>query len=89
MGHLMLLALAAAALWLVSLVVHPMRPCPRCAQHAAARGGSGRNTGSSKRRFGACGRCGGTGTARRIGAKTVHKVILRASKARRERKERP
>ncbi len=77
MGYLALLAAVAAAGWLVSLWLHPFRPCPRCTRHATRRGGAGRNRGSSRRRFGTCRRCDGTGRVRRIGAKTIHGSISR------------
>ena len=87
---LALLALAATAVYVVSLYVHPFRPCSRCQ-------GSSRNKGSSRKRFGQCGRCAGTGRRQRIGSRTVHKLVLdllgeparqRRIKARNKRHER-
>jgi DnaJ-class molecular chaperone len=60
-----LLLIAAAAGYAVSLYVRPIRSCPRC------RGT--RLTGTGRRTRG-CGRCGGTGHIRRIGATAVHRL---------------
>ncbi len=75
MWHVLLLAAISGAGWVLSLWLHPFRPCPRCTPHADRRGGAGRNRGSSRKRFGACTRCGGTGRVRRIGAKAIHAAI--------------
>ena len=64
--NLILIGLAVAAGYLVSLYVWPLRPCPRC--H-----GTRVNRGSTGRQFGLCKRCGVTGRTRRIGATTVHR----------------
>ena len=63
---LILIGFAAAAGYLVSLYVWPLRPCPRC--HGARV-----NRGSTGRQFALCKRCGGAGRTRRIGATTVHR----------------
>jgi len=65
--NLILLGIAAAALYLLSLYAWPLRPCPRCR-------GTRVNRGSIGRRFGLCKRCGGTGHTRRNGATTVHRL---------------
>jgi DnaJ-class molecular chaperone len=45
---------------------HPYRPCRRC-------GGSGRNPGSTSRRFGNCRYCGGRGRKLRLGAGIIER----------------
>jgi DnaJ-class molecular chaperone len=47
--------------WLIDLRWHPMRRCPRC-------DGAKTSIGSSRERWGTCGRCGGEGEVRRFGA---------------------
>jgi hypothetical protein len=75
-AEIILIALLAAAAYAGSLYLWPFRPCLRC-------GGSGRNKGSTRRRFGECRRCKGTGRLRRIGAKTIHRgAVSLADKAR-------
>ncbi|MFC4906606.1 hypothetical protein [Actinomadura gamaensis] len=69
MINLLLLAMAALALWAVSVYVYPFRPCRRCS-------GTGRKPGSNRRRFGPCPRCGGTGRAQRLGSRTAHRTVL-------------
>jgi hypothetical protein len=51
----------AIAVWWLDVQRHPIRRCPSC-------GGSRKNTSNSSR-WGVCGRCGGKGAVRRIGAK--------------------
>ena len=72
--------LAAVAIWLVSLYFHPYGRCRRC-------GGSGRNAGSSARRFGTCKRCKGNGRRWRAGARTIHKVTRSAVKSWRQKRQ--
>lgn len=50
----------------VSLLLWPYTACGRC-------GGSGRNAGSSRRRFGVCKRCGGSGRKERFGVRLVRR----------------
>jgi hypothetical protein len=59
-----------AALWLLRAWLWPYAPCRRCK-------GTGKNAGSTGRRFGTHRRCKGTGRRVRLGARTVHRVILR------------
>jgi hypothetical protein len=73
MGPVILITLAAAAAYAVSLWLWPFRPCSKC-------NGTGRNSGSSRRRFGQCTRCRGSGRRRRLGAKTVHRGIANLTK---------
>lgn len=76
MAGLILIVLLGAGGYAGSLYLWPFRPCMRC-------GGSGRNKGSSLRRFGECRRCKGTGRRRRLGAKTIHRSgVSLADKAR-------
>jgi len=66
MAQTILIVLIIIAGYVVSLYRWPFRPCPRC-------NGTSRNKGSNRKRFGQCRRCGGKGSMRRIGAKTVHR----------------
>ena len=71
-----LLVLIGIGLYAGSLYLFPFRPCMRC-------GGSGRNKGSTRKRFGECRRCKGAGRKRRLGAKTIHRgAVSLADKAR-------
>lgn len=74
-----LLVLIGAAAYAGSLYLWPFRPCMRC-------GGSGRNRGSSRKRFGECKRCQGTGRKRRLGAKTIHRGAVSLADKARQRK---
>ena len=85
MTAIILTALLALILWAGSLYLHPWRPCPRCTPHAGQRGGSGRNKGSRRHRFGACARCQGTGKVHRHGARVLHKTITTATRRSRAR----
>ena len=60
-------ALIAVPLWLGSLWLHPFRRCWGCR-------GTGRNVGSTGRRWGDHKRCGGTGKRLRIGARMVRRA---------------
>ncbi len=64
-----LTAMALALAWLISRLLWPCKPCPRC--H-----GSGRNPGSNTRRHGNCKRCKGARRIRRADAGYVHRVKL-------------
>lgn len=77
-GPLLLIALIAAAAWLVSRYLWPFGPCPKCK-------GSGVNKGSNKKRFGECPRCRGRRRVQRFGSKTVHRIAwtIRGEAARR------
>lgn len=81
MASVILAALVAIGAYAGSLYLWPWRPCMRC-------GGTGRNHGSSRRRFGTCRRCGGTGRLRRIGAKTIHRGAVSLGDRTRNRKGR-
>ena len=82
-AELILIILLAIAAYAGSLYVWPFRPCMRC-------GGTGRNKGSSRRRFGECKRCKGVGRRRRLGAKTIHRgAVSLADKARARKGRKP
>jgi hypothetical protein len=66
-----LLILAAAAAYAVSLYLWPSRKCPRCRGTRITKSGTGR-------RIGMCKRCSGTGRTRRIGATAVHRFYWSA-----------
>lgn len=61
-----LIGVVSLACWLVSLRLHPYARCWKCK-------GTGRNPGSTSKRYGPCGRCGMTGRRLRVGAALVHK----------------
>ena len=65
-AEMILIALLVILGYVGSLYLWPFRPCGRC-------GGTGRNRGSNKKRYGECRSCQRTGRKRRIGAKTVHR----------------
>lgn len=76
MGVVILLGLAAGAGWAGLLYLWPFGPCLHCS-------GTGRNAGSSGKRYGECRRCKGSGRRRRLGAKTIHRgAVSLADKAR-------
>jgi DnaJ-class molecular chaperone len=62
MGILLLIAIVVAVSYYVSLRIWPMSNCSRCQ-------GSGRNAGSTAKRYGRCKKCGGTGRRLRPGAR--------------------
>ncbi|WP_433328211.1 hypothetical protein [Spirillospora sp. CA-294931] len=78
-----LLAMAALTVWACSVYTYPFRPCRRCS-------GTGRKTGSNRRRFGPCTRCSGTGRTQRLGSRTAHRTVLsvRAERAKERRRKR-
>ena len=83
MAGLILLILLGIAGYTLSLYCWPFRPCLKC-------GGSGRNKGSSRKRFGECKRCKGTGRRRRLGARTIHRgAVSLADKARARKGRKP
>jgi hypothetical protein len=76
MAEVILLVLIGIGAYAGSLYLWPFRPCMRC-------GGTGRNKGSNRKRFGECRRCKGSGKLRRLGAKTIHRgAVSLADKAR-------
>jgi len=77
---IVLIALIALVVWVVSLYLWPFAPCRKCQ-------GSGRNRGSNPRkRYGQCRRCQGAGRRNRIGARTVHRGRVSLAERKRNRK---
>jgi hypothetical protein len=71
-----LIGVAIAAANIVSLYFWPFAPCRACK-------GTGRNQGSSKKRYGECRRCKAAGRRKRLGARLVHRgAVSLAEKAR-------
>jgi hypothetical protein len=62
MSGVIVIGLVAAAVYYVSLRIHPHTYCRRCQ-------GGGRNAGSTRQRFGFCKRCGGSGRKPRFGTR--------------------
>jgi len=76
MGAVIFIALAVIAVWAGSLYLWPFGPYLRC-------NGTGRNSGSTGKRYGECQRCKGSGRRRRADARTVHRgAVSLADKAR-------
>jgi len=78
-----LLLIVAALLvlrWLWHAWFHPMAPCGRC-------GGSGRNPGSTGKRWGPCRRCKGSGSRQVRGSKQLHRAVRGLRSARSDRKD--
>lgn len=74
------LAVFLSAAWLVCAWRWPFAPCWSCQ-------GRKTNRGSTKRRFGKCRRCDGTGSRQVLGSKTVHRAIRSARKYRSNHRE--
>ncbi len=66
MIYLVIAAAACGAGYYVSLRRWPETKCGRC-------GGTGRNRGSTSKRFGKCGRCGGSGRKPRLGTRMLER----------------
>lgn len=66
MLQLLIIAAIAAGCYLVSLKPWPWTYCRRCQ-------GGGRNPGSSRKRFGLCRACDGTGRKKRLGARILER----------------
>lgn len=62
MSDSVLLLISFAAVAVASRILWPFARCRSCR-------GSGRSWGSNHRRWGVCGRCGGSGKRRRLGAR--------------------
>ena len=67
--NLILAVPAAIVLWAARAYFWPMAPCGKCQ-------GVKTNRGSTKRRFGSCRRCGGSGIRQVTGSKQVHGAVL-------------
>jgi hypothetical protein len=61
-GVVVIIVVIIVAFWWSTVQRHPIRRCPSC-------NGSKKNSGSSDRRWGTCGRCKGKGEVRRFGAR--------------------
>jgi hypothetical protein len=69
---LILLTLAAAAVWAAGAYLFPFRHCRKC-------GGSGRKVRRlNHAHFDLCKRCGGTGRVQRPGSRLLHRAALTA-----------
>ena len=68
-AHLILLALAALALWIGFLYVAPFGRCPKCQGTGHIRSG--------KRRVKVCPRCKGRRRVQRRGSRTVHRAAFK------------
>lgn len=72
--------LLAAAFWLVRAYFWPHTQCWRCK-------GKKTNPGSTRKRYGLCKTCGGSGSRQVLGSKTVHRAVRNSfAFARRNRK---
>ena len=74
------LILTALAVWVVRAYFWPFSQCRRCK-------GAKTNPGSSKKRFGTCKKCGGTGMRQVLGSKQVHRAVRSLIAYNRNRKE--
>lgn len=73
-----LIALAVLGVYVLFVAAVPARSCPRC---------SGWGAKTKRRKPRACGRCQGTGTTFRPGARLVHKGAAQVIRYLRERSE--
>jgi len=69
-GVVVLVVIIAVVAWAVRVLLWPLGPCGKC--H-----GSGKNAGSSSKRWGRCRACGGSGTRQRFGAGLVRRAVSR------------
>jgi hypothetical protein len=70
MVQLVLTLLGCGVAWVIGLLLWPFTACGGC-------GGSGKNAGSNRGRWGNCRRCGGSGKRLRLGARLVHRIVAR------------
>ena len=82
MGTVLVIAVVLAVSYYVSLRVWPWRNCGRC-------NGSGRNAGSTSKRYGRCRKCGGTGRQLRRGARAINRNDARITNQGRRLSPRP
>lgn len=75
-----LVVTACLTAWMVRAYFWPFAPCRTCK-------GSKTNKGSTRKRFGKCKRCGGTGSRQVLGSKTVHKAVRAVVKYRKKREK--
>lgn len=69
-----------AIAWMVCAWFWPFAPCFRCQ-------GRKTNKGSTKKRFGMCKLCRGTGSRQVLGSKALHRTVRAGVKFRNERRE--
>lgn len=79
--HLTGAALILAVIWAGRAWFHPFTTCRWCS-------GSGKNPGSSGRRWGRCKRCKGSGNRQVLGSKQVHTIVRSVVAARSKRSSR-
>ena len=77
-----LVSVVIAASNVISIYLWPFGPCLACK-------GTGRNQGSSKKRYGECRLCKGSGRRRRAGARLVHRGAVSLAEKARKRGSRP
>jgi hypothetical protein len=65
---LFLIIVGALGAWAVRAYFWPFAACRRCK-------GAKTNTGSTRKRYGLCKRCGGTGSRQVLGSKQVHRAV--------------
>ncbi len=70
MAELVLVLIGCGAAWAAGLLLWPYSRCTRC-------GGSGKNSGSTGRRWGDCRKCRGTGKRQRPGSRLVRRAAGR------------
>jgi DnaJ-class molecular chaperone len=70
MASLILLIACTAVAWVIGLLLWPYAACRSC-------GGSGKNAGSNRGRWGTCRKCKGSGRRLRTGASLVHGILAR------------
>lgn len=80
-GWIVLVVLGAVVAWLGSLYFWPFAPCAKCK-------GTGRNRGSTSKRYGECRRCKGGGRRQRLGSRAVHRGAVSLHERARKRRER-
>jgi hypothetical protein len=62
--------IVAVIVWAVRVLLWPFGPCAKCS-------GSGKNIGSTGKRWGTCRRCKGSGRRQRLGSKLVRRLLSR------------
>jgi hypothetical protein len=70
-GVVVLALIVAVAVWATRVLLWPFGPCRRC-------DGSGKNIGSTGRRWGTCRKCKGSGRRQRLGSKLVRRLLSRS-----------
>ena len=73
------LVVFAVIAWMICAWLWPFAPCFRCQ-------GRKTNRGSTKRRFGQCKLCGGSGNRQVLGSKSLHKAVRSTVKFRNDQR---